>query len=190
VRKTCNCDKDNFASDTAIVKVTLYAFYELNGGKGSSIKDVRKEGEGEFCPMRTSAVSAWYDLVADDCGTAKQPGQTHLSSVWTILPFAGGQTQPQPNTHTRQLPPLMMPRMSRLAPLPYHHQEAALIPRILSCLSFPTCLTGCSRPLLTMVNLTSIFFRAIFLVRIMSFLARIKRSINIKTVSYTTHTVP
>jgi len=36
---------------------------------------------------------------------------------------------------------------------------AALSPRILS---FATYLTGCSRPLLTMINLTSIIFCAIF----------------------------
>jgi len=62
-------------------------------------------------------------------------------------------------TETRELPPLTMPR---LAPLPYHQQEAALRPRILSCLSFETCSTSCSQPLLMMINLTSIFFRAIF----------------------------
>ena len=50
-----------------------------------------------------------------------------------------------------------------------HQQEAALRPRTLSCLSFATCSTGCSQPLLTMINLTSIFFRAIFLVSRMSF---------------------
>jgi len=151
-------------------------------------------GERVFCPMRTSA---WYVAVAGAVSLTaneqlpadavrhvlpirvEQPGQAHLSSVWTVLPFAGGQTQPQPNTHTRQLPPLTMPRMSRLAPLPYHQHEAALRPRILSCLSFATCLTGCSRPLLTMINLTSIFFRAIFFSQHNVFLTRIKRIIYI-----------
>jgi len=90
------------------------------------------KGEGVFCPMQ---MSAWYVAVAVSLTAnaqlpadvvrhvlpicVEQPGQAHPSSVWTILPFAGGQTQPQPNTHTRQLPPLTMPRMLRLAPLPY-----------------------------------------------------------------------
>jgi len=137
--------------------------------KGSSVKDVRMVRRCRCLTysQRTTSSRCRSICISHPC-RATWRSSSVISADNTSLRRRPNATTAE-YTDTRQLSPLTMPRMLRLAPLPYHQQEAALSTRILSCLSFATCLTGRSQPLLTTIKLTSIFFLAIFLVSIMSF---------------------
>ena len=134
--------------------------------KGSSIKDVRMVRRCRCLTysQRTTSSRCRSICISHPC-RATWTSASVISADNTCLRRRPNATTAE-YTDTRQLSPLTM---SRLAPLPYHQQEAALSTRILSCVSFATCLTGCNQPLLTTIKLTSIFFLAIFLVSIMSF---------------------